>query len=62
MSANESPDADATSNLRSEPAEAACEWLSLEHLAQGSERDWRDGGAVGASAQGTENHFTLESV
>jgi transcriptional regulator with GAF, ATPase, and Fis domain len=38
MSANESPVAAATSNLPAEPADAACEWLSLEDLAQGSER------------------------
>jgi transcriptional regulator with GAF, ATPase, and Fis domain len=48
MSANESPDTAAMSNLRSEPAEAACEWLSLEYLAQGSERI---GGMVVRSAQ-----------
>ncbi len=35
-------------NLRAEPAEAACEWLSLEYLAQGSERI---GGMVVRSAQ-----------
>src|ERR1700722_2599810 len=38
MSANESPVAAAMSNPRAEPAGAACEWLSLEYLAQGSER------------------------
>ena len=48
MSANESPVTAAMSNLRSEPAEAACEWLSLEYLAQGSERI---GGMVVRSAQ-----------
>ena len=48
MSANESPVTAAMSNLGSEPAEAACEWLSLEYLAQGSERI---GGMVVRSAQ-----------
>jgi transcriptional regulator with GAF, ATPase, and Fis domain len=47
-SANASPVAAAMSNLRAEPAAAACEWLSLEHLAQGSERI---GGMVVRSAQ-----------
>ena len=35
-------------NLRAEPAAAACEWLSLEHLAHGAERV---GGMVVRSAQ-----------
>jgi transcriptional regulator with GAF, ATPase, and Fis domain len=48
MSANESPVAAAMNNLRVEPADAACEWLSLEHLAHGSERV---GGMVVRSAQ-----------
>jgi transcriptional regulator with GAF, ATPase, and Fis domain len=48
MSANESPVTAAMSDLRSEPAGAACEWLSLEYLAQGSERI---GGMVVRSAQ-----------
>ena len=47
-SANESPVAAAMSNLRADPASAACEWLSLEHLAHGSERV---GGMVVRSAQ-----------
>src|SRR5215469_3009046 len=47
-SANASPVAAAMSNLRTEPVAAACEWLSLEHLAQGSERI---GGMVVRSAQ-----------
>ncbi len=47
-SANASPVAAAMSNLRAEPAAAACEWLSLEHLAHGSERV---GGMVVRSAQ-----------
>jgi transcriptional regulator with GAF, ATPase, and Fis domain len=38
MSGNESPVTAATSNLRAEPTGAANEWLSLEHLAHGSER------------------------
>jgi len=46
-SANATPVA-AANNLRSEPAAAACEWLSLEHLAHGSERV---GGMVVRSAQ-----------
>ncbi len=46
-SANGSPVADAMNN-RSEPAVAAREWFSLEHLAQGSERV---GGMVVRSAQ-----------
>src|SRR5260370_36103720 len=48
MSANETPVAAAMSNSRTEPTDAACEWLSLEHLADGSERI---GGMVGGSAQ-----------
>jgi DNA-binding NtrC family response regulator len=48
MSANESPDTAATSNLRADPTGAASEWLSLEHLAHGSERI---GGMVVRSAQ-----------
>lgn len=48
MSANKSPVAAATNNLRAEPEDAACEWLSLEHLAHGSERV---GGMVVRSAQ-----------
>ena len=48
MSANESPVTAAMDCLRAEPAEAACEWLSLEHLAHGSERI---GGMVVRSAQ-----------
>jgi len=47
-SANGSPVAAAMNNLGTEPAAAACEWLSLEHLAQGSERV---GGMVVRSAQ-----------
>jgi DNA-binding NtrC family response regulator len=47
-SANPSPVAAAMSNLRTEPVAAACEWLSLEHLAQGAERI---GGMVVRSAQ-----------
>ena len=47
-SANESPVAAAMQNLRAEAAAAACEWLSLEHLAHGSERV---GGMVVRSAQ-----------
>src|SRR5208337_2640141 len=46
-SANATPVA-AANNLRSEPAAAACEWLSLELLAHGSERV---GGMVVRSAQ-----------
>ena len=38
----------AVTNHRAEPAVAACEWLSLEHLALGSERI---GGMVVRSAQ-----------
>ena len=48
MSANESPVTAAMNCLRAEPAGAACEWLSLEHLAHGSERI---GGMVVRSAQ-----------
>jgi transcriptional regulator with GAF, ATPase, and Fis domain len=48
MSANESPVTGAMNNLRPEPAGAACEWLSLEHLADGSEQI---GGMVVRSAQ-----------
>jgi transcriptional regulator with GAF, ATPase, and Fis domain len=48
MSANESPVTAAMDCLRAEPAGAACEWLSLEHLAHGSERI---GGMVVRSAQ-----------
>src|SRR5712671_2870336 len=48
MPANESPVAAAMNNLRVEPADAACEWLSLEHLAHGSEQV---GGMVVQSAQ-----------
>jgi transcriptional regulator with GAF, ATPase, and Fis domain len=48
MSANESPVTAAMNSLRAEPAGAACEWLSLEHLAHGSERI---GGMVVRSAQ-----------
>ncbi len=47
-SANESPVAAAMNNLRTEPALAACEWFSLEHLAHGAERV---GGMVVRSAQ-----------
>ncbi len=47
MSANELPVAAAMNN-RVEPADAACEWLSLEDLAHGSERV---GGMVVRSAQ-----------
>jgi transcriptional regulator with GAF, ATPase, and Fis domain len=48
-SANGSPVAAAMKNLRTaEPANTACEWLSLEHLAHGSERV---GGMVVRSAQ-----------
>jgi hypothetical protein len=36
--ANESPVATGMNNLRVESADAAREWLSLEHLALGSER------------------------
>ncbi len=48
MSANGLLVAAAMNNLRAEPTAAACEWLSLEHLAQGSERF---GGMVVRSAQ-----------
>ena len=48
MSANESPVTAAMNSLRAEPAGAACEWLSLEDLAHGSERI---GGMVVRSAQ-----------
>ena len=47
-SANGSSVAAAMENLGAEPADAACEWLSLADLAQGSERV---GGAVVRSAQ-----------
>src|SRR5277367_3371501 len=47
-SANGSSVAAAMQGLRSEPAAGACEWLSLEHLALGSERV---GGMVVRSAQ-----------
>ncbi|MGA7871000.1 MAG: sigma-54 dependent transcriptional regulator [Candidatus Binatus sp.] len=47
-SANASPVAAAMENLCAQPAAAACEWLSLEHLAHGSERV---GGMVVRSAQ-----------
>src|SRR6266481_2510531 len=47
-SANGSPVAAAMDNLRTQPADAACEWFSLEHLAHGSERV---GGMVVRSAQ-----------
>jgi two-component system response regulator HydG len=47
-SANGSPDAAAMNTLRAEPAGAASEWLSLEHLAHGAERI---GGMVVRSAQ-----------
>jgi DNA-binding NtrC family response regulator len=46
--ANGSPVEVAMSNLRADPAAAACDWFSLEHLAQGSERV---GGMVVRSAQ-----------
>src|ERR1700678_1516733 len=42
------PVAAAMDNLRVEPADAACDWYSLEHLAHGSERV---GGMVVRSAQ-----------
>src|SRR5271166_1868275 len=48
MSANALPAAAAMQNLRAEPAAAACEWLSLEHLALGAERV---GGMVVRSAR-----------
>ena len=48
MSANKSPVADAMNSLRAESTESACEWFSLEDLAQGSE--WI-GGMVVRSAQ-----------
>jgi transcriptional regulator with GAF, ATPase, and Fis domain len=48
MSANESPVTAAMNDLRAEPAGAACEWLSLEQLAHGSEQI---GGMVVRSAQ-----------
>ena len=48
MPANESPVAAAMNNFRVESADAACEWLSLEHLARGSEQV---GGMVVQSAQ-----------
>src|SRR5208337_249667 len=48
MSANALPVAAAMSNLRAAPTEIAREWLSLEHLAHGSERV---GGMVVRSAQ-----------
>src|SRR5258706_7853159 len=44
----ESPVAAGMNNLRAQSADAACEWLSLEHLAHGSERV---GGMVVQSAQ-----------
>jgi len=47
-SANGSPVEAAMSNLRADPAAAACDWFSLEHLAHGSERV---GGMVVRSAQ-----------
>jgi DNA-binding NtrC family response regulator len=47
-SANGTPVVAAMNNLRAEPANAACEWFSLEHLAHGSERV---GGMVVRSAQ-----------
>ena len=47
-SANGTPVAAAMDNLRVEPADAACDWYSLEHLAHGSERV---GGMVVRSAQ-----------
>src|SRR5258708_29059443 len=47
-SANGSPVVAAMDNLRAQPTDAACEWLSLEHLAHGSERI---GGMVVRSAQ-----------
>src|SRR5271154_2757448 len=47
-SANGSPVVAAMQGLRAEPAADACEWLSLEHLALGSERV---GGMVVRSAQ-----------
>src|SRR5579862_4215686 len=47
-SANGSPVAAAMSNLRADPAAAACDWFSLEQLAHGSERV---GGMVVRSAQ-----------
>jgi DNA-binding NtrC family response regulator len=46
--ANGTPASPAMNNHRSEPADAACEWFSLEHLAHGSERV---GGMVVRSAQ-----------
>jgi transcriptional regulator with GAF, ATPase, and Fis domain len=46
--ANGTPVSPAMSDLRSDPADAGCEWLSLEHLAHGSERV---GGMVVRSAQ-----------
>src|SRR5271157_3398182 len=48
MSSNESPVTAAMNNLSTEPTDAACEWLSLEHLAYGSERV---GGMVVRSVQ-----------
>src|SRR6266446_4188788 len=48
MPSNESPVATGMNNLRVESADAACEWLSLEDLAHGSERA---GGMVVRSAQ-----------
>src|SRR5258706_15180883 len=47
-SANGSPVAAAMDNLRAGPTDAACEWISLGHLALGSERV---GGMVVRSAQ-----------
>jgi DNA-binding NtrC family response regulator len=46
--ANGTPASPAMSDLRSDSADAGCEWLSLEHLAHGSERV---GGMVVRSAQ-----------
>jgi DNA-binding NtrC family response regulator len=46
--ANGSPVEAAMNNLRADPAAAACDWFSLEHLAHGSERV---GGMVVRSAQ-----------
>jgi len=53
MPANESPVATGMNNLRVESADAAREWLSLEHLALGVGTGWLDGGGVCANAQGT---------
>ena len=58
-SANGSPVASAMQNLRAERAAAAFEWLTLEHLAHGSERV---GGMVVRSAQGRKLLKTISCL